>query len=212
MRAFVIYVPIPESEQCATRCVTSASKFGMKVELFRGITPQDYPIQMAEELGVPLNKFQEKYSRYENCVAAFLSHRRLWEFSVQNNEEVLIFEHDAVVTDPIPDVPYRGVLSYGHPSYGKWVTPSTLGVNKLISKQYLPGAHAYRVKPAAAKVLIETAKTHAGPTDLYIRNELFDFVEEYYPWPVVVRESFSTIQNENGCQAKHGYGEGYRLL
>jgi hypothetical protein len=89
MRAFVIYVPIPESEQCATRCVTSASKFGMKVELFRGITPQDYPIQMAEELGVPLNKFQEKYSRYENCVAAFLSHRRLWEFSVQNNEEVL---------------------------------------------------------------------------------------------------------------------------
>ena len=97
-------------------------------------------------------------------------------------------------------------------SYGKWVTPSTLGVNKLVSKQYLPGAHAYRVKPEAAKVLLETAKTHAGPTDLFIRNELFDFVEEYYPWPVVVRESFSTIQNENGCQAKHGYGEGYRLL
>ena len=212
MRAFVIYVPIEESEQCAARCIQSAAKFGLRVEQFRGVTPSDYPIQQAEELGLPLNNFQEKYSRYENCVAAFLSHRKLWEFSAQNNEEVLIFEHDAVVTDPIPDVPYRGVLSYGHPSYGKWVTPSTLGVNKLVSKQYLPGAHAYRVKPEAAKVMLETAKTHAGPTDLFIRNELFDFVEEYYPWPVVVRESFSTIQNENGCQAKHGYGEGYRLL
>ena len=212
MRAFVIYVPIPESEQCAARCVTSGKKFGLNIELFHGVTPDDYPIQLAEELGLPLNNFQEKYSRYENCVAAFLSHRRLWEFSAQNNEEVLIFEHDAVIVDNIPDVPYRGVLSYGHPSYGKWVTPSTLGVNKLVSKEYLPGAHAYRVKPEAAKVMLEVAKTHAGPTDLFIRNELFDFVEEYYPWPVVVRESFSTIQNENGCQAKHGYGEGYRLL
>lgn len=212
MRAFVIYIPIPESEQCAARCVSSAKKFDINVELFRGFTPEDYPIQMAEDLDIPLNKFQEKYSRYENCVAAFLSHRRLWEFSAQNKEEVLIFEHDAVVTDNIPDVPYRGVLSYGHPSYGKWVTPSTIGVNKLVSKQYLPGAHAYRLKPEAAKVLLETARTHAGPTDLYIRNELFDFVEEYYPWPVVVRESFSTIQNETGCQAKHGYGEGYQLL
>jgi GR25 family glycosyltransferase involved in LPS biosynthesis len=212
MRAFVIYVPIEESEKCAARCITSARQFDLKVELFRGVTPEDRPIQLAEELNIPTANFQEKYSRFENCLSAFLSHRRLWEWCAHNNEEVLIFEHDAVVTDPIPNVPYRGVLSYGHPSYGKWVTPPTLGVNKLVSKQYLPGAHAYRVKPEAAKVLLETAKTHAGPTDLYIRNELFDFVEEYYPWPVVVRESFSTIQNETGCQAKHGYGEGYRLL
>jgi len=212
MRAFVIYIPIPESEKCAARCINSASQFGLNVELFRGVTPADHPIQLAEELNIPTANFREKYSRYENCLSAFLSHRRLWEWSAHNNEEVLIFEHDAVITDTIPDVPYRGVLSYGHPSYGKWVTPSTLGVNKLVSKQYLPGAHAYRVKPEAAKALLETAKTHAGPTDLFIRNELFDFVEEYYPWPVLVRESFSTIQNETGCQAKHGYGDGYRLL
>ena len=212
MRAFVIYVPIDESEHCAKRCIKSAANFGIKVEQFRGVTPMDRPIQLAEELNIPTENFREKYSRYENCLSAFLSHRRLWEWSAYNEEEVLIFEHDAVVIDTIPDVPYRGVLSYGHPSYGKWVTPSTLGVNKLVSKQYLPGAHAYRVKPEAAKVMLETSKTHAGPTDLFIRNELFDFVEEYYPWPVVVRESFSTIQNENGCQAKHGYGEGYQLL
>ena len=212
MRAFVIYVPIPESEKCAARCITSAKKFGLKVELFRGVTPADHPIQLAEELNIPTAKFQEKYSRFENCLSAFLSHRRLWEWCAHNNEEVLIFEHDAVVTDFIPDVPYRGVLSYGHPSYGKWVTPSTLGVNKLVSKQYLPGAHAYRVKPEAARVLLNQATQHAAPTDLYIRNSLFEFIEEYYPWPVVVKETFSTIQQEEGCLAKHGYNEDYQLL
>jgi GR25 family glycosyltransferase involved in LPS biosynthesis len=212
MRPFVIYVPIDESEKAAARCIKSGAKFGLRVEQFMGVTPRDYPIQLAKEMGIPTENFEEKYSRFENCLSAFLSHRRLWEWSYHNNEEVLIFEHDAVVTDYIPDVPYRGVLSYGHPSYGKWVTPSTLGVNKLISKQYLPGAHAYRVKPAAAKVLIETAKTHAAPTDIYIRNELFDFVEEYYPWPVVVKETFSTIQQEAGCLAKHGYDKEYKLI
>ena len=212
MRAFVIYIPITESEKCAARCIRSASEFGLKVESFLGYTPENYPTALAEELGIPVQGFKEKYSRYENCLAAFLSHRRLWEWGVANNEEVLIFEHDAVVVDEIPDVPYRGVLSYGHPSYGKWVTPPTLGVNKLVSKQYLPGAHAYKVKPEAGKVMLETAKTKAGPTDIFIRNELFDFVEEYYPWPVVVREKFSTIQREEGCVAKHGYDENYRLL
>ena len=212
MRAFVIYVPIEESEQCAKRCIQSASQFGLKVEKFRGVTPADHPLQLAQEMNIPLNNFKEKYSRYENCVAAFLSHHRLWQWCVHNDEEVLIFEHDAVITDPIPDVPHRGVLSYGHPSYGKWVTPSTLGVNKLISKQYLPGAHAYRVKPFAARTLMEGALNFAGPTDIFIRNELFPFIDEYYPWPVKVKESFSTIQNETGCQAKHGYDENYKLI
>ena len=212
MRSFVIYIPIEESEKAAARCIKSASQFGLKVEQFRGVTPQDYPVQLAKEIGIPTENFREKYSRFENCLSAFLSHRKLWQWCAVNKEEVLILEHDAVVTDPIPDVPHRGVLSYGHPSYGKWVTPSTLGVNKLVSKQYLPGAHAYRVKPEAAKVLLETAKTHAGPTDLFLRNELFDFIDEYYPWPVVVKETFSTIQREEGCLAKHGYDEEYKLL
>ena len=68
------------------------------------------------------------------------------------------------------------------------------------------------MKPTAAKVLCEVAKQHAGPTDLFLRNELFDFVEEYYPWPVVVRDNFTTIQKEEGCVAKHGYNEDFKIL
>ena len=53
MRSFVIYVPIPESEKAAARCIASGKKFGLDIELFRGITPADYPEQIAEEQGIP---------------------------------------------------------------------------------------------------------------------------------------------------------------
>lgn len=212
MRAFVITIPMEQSEKAARRCIKSGKKFGLDIELFMGYTPSDHPIMIAEELGIPVDNFKEVYSRFDRCVAAFLSHRRLWEWSASNNTEVLIFEHDAVIQDEIRQVPHKGVLSYGHPSYGKWVTPSTLGVNDLVSKQYLPGAHAYAVKPLAAKIMLEKAKQEACPTDLFISNKNFNFVQEYYPWPVVADDSFTTIQNTTGCAAKHNYGETYEII
>ena len=213
MRAFVIMIPKPESEQVAERCIKSAAKYGVTVEPVYGYTPADNPKKIAEELGIDINGFVERYSRFENCLSAFLSHHKLWMWAVENNEEVLILEHDAYFNNELPTNPvHRGVLSYGAPSYGKFNIPKLLGVNKLQSKAYLPGAHAYSVKPEAAKKLIEVAKKHARPTDVFIANYTFDFVDEYYPWPVEARDSFSTIQNETGCQAKHNYNETYRLI
>ena len=128
-------------------------------------------------------------------------------------EEVLILEHDAVFMDPLPRVShYSGVLSFGQPSYGQWVMPTTIGINKLMSKQYMPGAHAYLVKPAAATKLLEAVSQFACPTDLYLSNKHFDFIEEYYPWPIKADDSFTTIQNVNGCTAKHNYNEEYKII
>ena len=81
--------------------------------------------------------------------------------------------------------------------------PEKFGVNPLTSKVYFPGAHAYRVKPNAAKFIIEQAKKFARPTDVFLNVETFPFLEEYYPWPVMAKDSFTTIQNEMGCKAKH---------
>jgi len=36
-------------------------------------------------------------------------------------------------------------------------------------------------------------------------------LQEYWPWPVEAHDSFTTIQNENGCLAKHNYGETYGI-
>ncbi len=214
MKAFVITVKdIPESVKCAERCIESAANYGLEVEMFFGITPKDDPLKMLDDLGISKEKFTEKYSRIDNCVAAFLSHRSLWQKCADINEDVLIFEHDAVVVAPIPVFkPYNRLISYGKPSYGNFRTPMKIGVNPLTSKAYLPGAHAYRLKPSAARILLEESKLYAAPTDIFLNGNHFPWIEEYYPWPVEADDSFTTIQKTEGCIAKHGYNNEYKII
>lgn len=216
MKSFVITIEdLPESIECANRCIKSGKKYGLNIEHFYGVTPRSVPSpsDIAEVEEIPLVGFQEKYSRFENCLSAFLSHYSLWKLCAEGRDDYLIFEHDAVVMDYINEnVSFKGVLSYGHPSYGNFNTPPKLGVNTLVSKQYLPGAHAYRVKPKTAKILVQEAKRRAGPTDLFLSNGNFDFVEEMYPWPVKADDTFTTIQNSFGCTAKHNNSSEYKIL
>jgi GR25 family glycosyltransferase involved in LPS biosynthesis len=207
MKAFVITIrEIPESVQMAERCIASGKRNGIDIEHFWAFTPlsQDIKLLFKEE-GIPVDGFKERWSRLENAMAAFLSHYTLWKRCVADNENYLILEHDAVVKDSIPVLFGEGVMNIGEPSYGSFKTPPVLGYNKLTSKQYFPGAHAYIVSPDAANILVKQAKVDGGPTDVWLHNDRFGFLEEYYPWPVVVDDTFTTIQNESGCQAKHSY-------
>ena len=212
MKSFVIKIKSePKSVAIAQRCINSMPQFD--VQMFDAITPKDDPLKMAKEKGIPLQLFNEGYSRIENCVSAFLSHHTLWEMCYRDQEEYQIFEHDAVCVNNIPQfIPYEGCISLGAPSYGKFKTPENIGVNPLTSKPYFPGAHAYRLKPIGAKTLIGRAKKDARPTDVYLNRDYFPWLQEYYPWPVVVKESFTTIQKLEGCVAKHGYKGGYEIL
>jgi hypothetical protein len=214
MKSFVIAVKEhEESLKSAERCIKSAKEYGLEVEMFFGFTPEDKPLDILKNLDIPVDGFVGKYSRLENCVAAFLSHRALWEKSIQINEDVLIFEHDAMVVAPIPVFkPFNKLISYGKPSYGKYNDPLSIGVNPLISKPYLPGAHAYRINPAGAKIVLQKSKTDAGPTDVFLNLKNFPWIEEYYPWPVEVLDTFTTIQKTEGCLAKHNYNERYKIL
>lgn len=212
MKSFVITI-MEEPKSCAVahRCIESMPDFGVSV--WNAITPKDNPEQIAKDKGINTLYFREKYSRYLNCLSAFLSHHSLWEECVRLNEEVQIFEHDAVCVGNLPEfINYQGCISLGKPSYGRFNIPPMLGVNKLMSKQYFPGAHAYRLKPAAAKTLIANAKEHARPTDVYLHNDMFPWLEEYYPWPVEARDTFTTIQNKVGCIAKHNNSESYEII
>lgn len=219
MKAFVITImDNPESVKMAQRCIDSAkSTSNIVVNNFVAITPRMNPLTLAESFGIDHRPFtNNRYSRPENCLSCFLSHFLLWKKSVDTNEDILIFEHDAEARDVIrTDVNFKGVLSYGQPSYGRFATPHLFGVNRLISKNYLPGAHAYMVSPKAAAILVAKAQVEPEPTDVFINNTRFDFVEEYYPWPVVANDSFSTVQNKVGVQAKHNYRKAerdYRII
>lgn len=217
MRHFVITImDNPKSVDVAQRCIDSGLKFNMHIEMFDAITPRKNLTQLMKDEGINPHGFEEKYSRQPNCMAAFMSHYSLWKLSVELNEEVTIFEHDAFILDPISEhITYQGCISFGQPSYGRWNEPQFLGPNPLTSKPYFPGAHAYRVKPKYAQILVDEAKRFAQPTDIFLNIDRFSFLEEYYPWPVIARDQFTTIQNENGIQAKHSYvksGGRYEIL
>ena len=212
MKAFVITIMNHQgSLETSWRCIESGCKYDLDIKRFEAITPKDEPLTFLEQEGIPEAGFEEKWSRNLNCISAFCSHYSLWQKCIELDEEILIFEHDAVLTGPIPNVPYTFICSFGKPSYGSFKIPQTLGLNPLTSKRYFPGAHAYGIKPAGAKLLIDQAKIDAGPTDTFLHLDRFNFLQEYYPWPVEARDNFTTIQNESGCIAKHNYNENYEV-
>ena len=213
MKSFVITIlENKRSVESANRCIASGKRHGVKIEKFSAITPDDEPLEILERKGIAPNKFDEKYSRNLNCISAFLSHHTLWEMCAEGNENYVIFEHDAVLHDSIPSAHPHYVMNLGKPSYGKWNTPPLLGVNKLTSKRYFPGAHAYMVTPAGAKLLVENAPMYAKPTDVYLNIDAFPWLQEWYPWVAEAKDEFTTIQTETGCLAKHNWKEGYEII
>lgn len=208
MKGFVITIEdLPQSVSVAERCKKSAEKFGLSTELFPAITPQAKPRELLRKLRINDQYFKDDIgSRPDNVIATFLSHYRLWSQCASGKETFVIFEHDAVVVNEIPKFAiFTGCMNIGAPSYGKFEQPSMIGVNPLTSKPYFPGAHAYMLKPAAAKILIETATTNAMATDVFLQKAVFPWLEEFYPWPVIAKDTFTTIQNETGCLAKYNY-------
>lgn len=212
MKSFVITIkPLEQSVKVAQRCIDSMPEYD--VQMFSAVTPNDNPTEILNSKEIPSNGFGEVYSYPDKCISAFLSHHSLWEQCVKDNEEYQIFEHDAIAVSDVPRyISYKHCVSIGAPSYGKYKLPEMLGTSSLFSKPWFPGAHAYRLKPSGAKLLIERAKIDAAPTDVFLNLERFPWLQEYYPWPVEAKDTFSTIQKTQGCLAKHSYKEGYELL
>ena len=213
MKSFVITIKeIEQSQQAAERCIKTGKAHSVIIEKHFGFTPKDKPLDILKEKGLPLTKFQEKYSRLESCVAAFLSHRSLWEACSKGRDNYLILEHDAVFDTSInAHLLYtqdHDIVSIGAPSYGKFNTPMSLGIGPLVSKPYFPGAHAYILTPKGAKEALRVSMTQAGPTDVFFNLNNFPNLKEFYPWPVRASDSFTTIQKTEGCLAKHNWNEG----
>lgn len=214
MKSYVItIIDNKKSIEAADRCINSGVKQGLLIQNFRAITPNDPIRDILKKQGISDQGFKEKFSRLDNCIAAFLSHYALWTQCAAGKEEFQIFEHDAVVVGEIPEfINYQYCVSLGKPSYGKYNDPIRIGVNPLTSKRYFPGAHAYRLKPAGARLLVAQAKVLARPTDVFLHLDTFPWLEEYYPWPVEAHDTFSTIQRTEGCLAKHNYSDKYEII
>ena len=194
-----------KSFMAAQRCIKSGyATGGLEIAHWEATTPADDLDEFIKSEKINISAMNEVYSRTSNCIAAFISHYKLWKECVELNQEITIFEHDAVCVNNInSQLIYNACISLGKPSYGKFNTPPMLGVNPLTSKRYFPGAHAYRLKPAAAQMFMQQARQEAKPTDVFLNIDTFPFLEEHYPWLVEAQDSFTTIQNSNGIAAKH---------
>lgn len=218
MLCFVITITNnPDSVKVANRCIESGKPFGVDIRQWPAFTPEDDPRGIFEDEGLPIQGFfGEEWSYPANAMAAFLSHRSLWKHCHITQQPVLILEHDAVIINDLPDPRMLGmVTSLGAPSYGKFNIPPRLGLNMLTSKPYFPGAHGYIVRPRGAEELLHKAHECAAPTDVFLSVNNFAWLQEWYPWPIEARDTFTTIQKEAGCRAKHSYQkdpEKYKIL
>lgn len=206
-----------QSEDAADRAVKSAKGIGGidDAEKVYGYTPADHPLEIARNLGIDVNKFREKYSDWQACVAAFLSHRKVWQQCARDDCLYVVLEHDAVFVSALNLGDFKsGCMNIAKPSYGTFETPQRIGLNIFQSKKggYFGGAHGYVIDPYTAQHLIDMAPQYGKPTDLYLNRFDFPFITEYYPWCVEARDSFTTIQKKTGCIAKHNWGDDYEIL
>ena len=212
MKAYVIRIKDNErSCEAADRCIASAKKVRQDVEIFDAITPKDDPLSLFKKYSLPLKHFEhdaEQWSRYLPVLACFLSHYEIWRVIAAINQETLILEHDAIFENFLPScLLYDRIITLGKPSYGKFNTPTSLGTQSLMHKPYFGGAHAYVVSPEGANDLLIKASIDASPTDVFLSTRNFPTIQEYYPWPISCQDSFTTVQKQSGCLAKHNYKE-----
>ncbi len=206
---------IPESVKMAERCVASGKQFNIDVEIFPAVY-KDIAMEEMKKEGLKLQKYDESYSNVGAVVGNFVAQYRIWKAIVKSKEPGIVLEHDAVFTDIVPDLTNKGdIINIGKPSYGNFRTKTKPGVYPMFSKPggYIPGAHSYYLTPKGAQQLITKADANGvAPVDMYLNKTTFPNIQETYPWPVIAKDEFSTIQNVKGCLAKHNYGKDFKIL
>ena len=176
-------------------------KLNLKFRFFDATTPDDLDYY-TEKVYFKNLDHNPKVNR-KAVMATFMSHLNILTEIFNSKENTLVLEHDAIVIGDIPqNLSFNKVITLGKPSYGNYNTPKFLGVGPMVQASYTKGAHGYIVSPAGAKALLDKAKTHAETTDIFLNLGNFPWLQEYYPWAVEVRDTFTTIQNAKGCRAK----------
>lgn len=209
----VTLVKVPKSLEVAMRCIESGEKYNVLVELVPAVDKKKSLKELSNEGLTPI-EYDKSFSDVGAVFGNFITQYRIWNRILESDVPGVVLEHDAVFVSDIPELTGKGdIISLGKPSYGSFKTQNKPGVYPLYSKPgYVPGAHGYYVTPAGAEKLITKAKkSGAGPCDLFLGTYIPDplgcplNIKEIYPWPIEAWDTFSTIQNEKGCQAKHNY-------
>lgn len=212
MKTYVITLTqLEDSVKSAERVVASGREHGIEAVIFEGV-PKTISRDRMVDAGIRQSTREDETGNVDAMIGCFMSHFSLWERCVEDDEPILVLEHDAYFVAPINESVLRGhcCVNLGRPYYGRLKRPfrfkffagalsRMLGgggaqVFPLFSSNHLPGTHAYYVEPSGARKLISQARDGGlRPADLYMNSREFPFLEEIYPWPIEARPHFTSI-------------------
>lgn len=193
MRAFVIYNPNDSlSTEMLAEVVRSCNLHGIYLTLFPGT--------FADEIDKKIQQYNLQPSVHapaftQGEIGCFISHYELWLKCIELHEPIIILEHDAYMKQPLPinvlDM-FDEILNLDYcasfrKDEDKYNMCSTVDGAPVISQLFsidnkaltwksakasnVSGAHAYIIKPAAAKKLTSAAgKNGFLPADVHING------------------------------------------
>ncbi len=162
-QCFVISHP---SSSAVRDCYNSLSKWNWRFEKFDAVDGRKLTKKDWDRIGVKMSATAGKLPDRPGAQGCFFSHFALWEKCFDDKKAMVIFEHDAVVTD-------------------SW--PEDLNIDSCIVKLYKTaeckekvdlgvwskGSHAYTITPEHAKQLLDKARNFgASPVDKHIISNI----------------------------------------
>ena len=147
MKSFVIILKDnPKSEKYGKDAVSSGNQYHWKIEKFDGV---DGRLVSLVDYNLLINKSHKKcinlFSK-PGVVGCFLSHITLWQKCLELNEPIAIFEDDVLfLKTPPTELNFIDVVKLDKLKQGK----------EYAGGDWWEGAHAYILKPAGAKKLID---------------------------------------------------------
>lgn len=223
MRAYIItLLDERESRDASNRVVKSIDDTGSNLEplIFRATTPESleedmwmklnwtYPTKPSED-GMDMNTglYLEHYktANLQNRISCMVSHMRLWKKAIDDDEPIMVLEHDALFTrkfvfSDLTDGFKGGIVGLNDPrgatrkaSLFHSKVSSRMGLQPVpdLEDNYphgLAGNSAYIITPKGAKKVLKKVKeVGMWPNDAIMNRQFF-------PWMQVVYPYYTTIQ------------------
>jgi len=187
------------------------------VEIFGEFVPWRYPERDTEShLDFSTGLFLKAYPTADSkrVIACSLSHMKLWKWCVDNNETIVVLEHDAFFTrtfnpeDLVSD-PSWGVVGLNDPRGNTrkgqlfhniasqkeciQVVPNIDNTQEPPLPMGIAGNSAYIIRPHAAKDLLKATKDlGVWPNDAIMCKQLFPWLRVVYPYYSTTQRNVSS--------------------
>jgi len=215
MKAFVIRLKgILTSESLAKDCIQSGLDNGLTINEFDGIYGRKSIDLYTKQLNVSPFKKKLKKGRL-GVKGCFLSHYSLWLKSIELNEPLIIFEHDAVVLQPFPENlaeqfdefllldPFNKFSKSYHLKHQEAITSEQKIVKYhnaesrkkySIDTEYAMGLQGYIIKPSAAIKLKESiSETGYYPADMQCNKGILNLQTVTSPLASINKKYYNNI-------------------